>query len=273
MVRRNLLLAAAAVAPILLGSSIASATAYGVQVWEGTATFGNSTARNATAAGVNALTTGGTYTSATFTWNGTLNFDWPGLFNPNPPNATYQNTDSTGDLFSQFFGSNPGVPNNNTASENPAALISGYSCTHNCSALGSPSNANFNTLSSFLASSGSAASYLYGAIFKIDLGKLPAGTILAVRHDDGASLVNNGVTFGSLTSTPTSATGYQTGIVPSATYDTYLYYAYQNGSPEVLQVTFNGSQQNPLPEPTSMAVLATGLLGLGFMARRRSLRG
>ena len=273
MIRRNLLLAAAAAAPIMLGSSIASATAYTMQVWEGAATSSNSTARDATAAGVTALT-GSTYTSATFTWNGTLNFDWPGVYiPPSSPGTTSQNTNSSGDLFSQFFGSNPGVQNYNTPTENPAALISGYSCTHNCGALGSPSNADFSSLTSFLASSGSAASYLYGAIFKIDLGKLPAGTILAVNHDDGASLVNNGVTFGGLTSTPTSSTGYQTGIVPSALYDTYLYYGYENGSPEVLQVKFNGDQTPPLPEPSSMALVATGLLGLGLLVRRRSVRG
>jgi hypothetical protein len=97
--------------------------------------------------------------TASFNYTGPLTFS----------NTATQNSDSSGGLNSKFF---------------VAANICGYSGS---GALGAPANANFTDLAYFLASGGSASGYQYGSFYTIDLGILPLGTVLTIRHDDGAS--------------------------------------------------------------------------------------
>ena len=168
--------------------------------------------------------------TATFTYNGPL------TFNDTAP----QNTTSAGDLNANFFN---------------AAAISNY---HGSGSLAAPANANFSTLSNFLASSGSAANYLYGSFFTIDLGVLAAGTLLTITHDDGASVYQNGHQIGNTTVGPTTAVTETVKLTSTA--DTILYYARENGTPSVLDVS--------IPEPASMAILGIGAAG-ALVARRR----
>lgn len=173
---------------------------------------------------------------ATFSYNGPLTFN---IGNP-------QNNTSTGDLNSTFFGANAGA-------------ISGYSGS---SSLPGPSNANFSTLETFLASSGSAAGYQYGSLYTIGLGVLSAGTILTITHDDGVSVFQGGNRLGSTTAGPTSE--ITESVLIATTGDTLLYFGRQNGAPSVLTVA--------VPEPASIAIFGAGLLGLAALRRRRSAK-
>lgn len=166
----------------------------------------------------------------------TFNYNGPLIFNNTAP----QNSNSTGDLNSNFFN---------------AADISAYT---GAGSLGAPAEANFSTLSSFLASSGSASNFRYGSYITIDLGVLAAGTDLTVTHDDGASVFQNGNQVGNTTSGPTTAVTEMVQLTSTA--DTVLYYARENGTPSVLDVS--------IPEPASMAILGAGAVG-ALLARRR----
>ena len=175
--------------------------------------------------------------TAKFDYNGPLTFN----------NTASQNNSSSGDKNGAFFVAA------NIANYMPVGTFVGP--------LAGPANADFSDFAHFLDSSGSASSYQYGSLITIDLGVLAAGTNLTIMHDDGASVYQGTTQIGHMTVGPTSAVTEMVTLSSSA--DTMLYYARENGTPSILDVS--------VPEPVSMSVLGTGLIGLCAVGRRRRL--
>ena len=180
--------------------------------------------------------------SATFTYTGALNFD----------NTTPQNGPGpTGDTNSAF-----GFSTSN---------VSGYSGSGTV-VFNSQTEANFSTRSNFLSSSGSSSGFDYGSYYTFDLGDLAAGTVLSITHDDGISLFEGSTEVGSSVSGPTTVT--TDDITVGTGGDVILRYARENGTPSILEV----SNVTATPEPSSIALLGTSVLGLAGVVRRRFKR-
>jgi hypothetical protein len=110
----------------------------------------------------------------------------------------------------------------------------------------------------------SGTNFTRATLMEISFTLLTAKT-LNITHDDGISLWNSGNSVDFLNASSPTTAELSTVTVGPGSYN--LWYAEVNGLPAILDV-----DATAIPEPVSMAIFASGLLGLAFTNRKRFLR-
>ena len=227
--KNSLIVTLAVGASLAFLNTAAQATSYDVQV-STDATNGTPFDAVRNAEPLNGAGPGAPFVTAEFTYTGPLSFNTQG---PGDTNGAFG--------FSAANISNYSPSSQTTFNYNGAQV------------------ADFSTVDSFLASSASTGGYGYGSFYQIILGQLSAGTVLSVTHDDGYSLYLNQTAIDIENAGPTNAVTNTDTITQAGNY--VLYYGRENGAPSVLDVA--------VPEPASVALLGSFLLGFGLLARRK----
>jgi hypothetical protein len=97
---------------------------------------------------------------------------------------------------------------------------------------------------------------------------LTSSLLVNIFHDDGFILTLNGSTF--FTAPDATSPENNSFTIPSGDYNVGLYYAEVDGAPAVLTTNLPLSNTPlPTPEPSSIALLGTGLLAAAGVVRRR----
>jgi hypothetical protein len=143
------------------------------------------------------------------------------------------------------------------------------------------------TIGSFLTSGGNtvtnksagfagiAGDTLNNTIFEFSGTTFLAAGTYDVTHDDGVYLFLNGSNTNALPSDsgfPTASDTESFTIATSGNYSFLIEYTEVNGAPAVLNAPFAAVPASATPEPSSIALLGTGLLAAAGAVRRRLVK-
>jgi hypothetical protein len=212
-----------------------------------------STAANAQVAGVAKLVGGTAGQVATLSEFNSPTGGSLGGYTFTLPNVSLGLSIPPGSTGADFVGSGGGTVNTFTPSIAPAP-VSG--------------NASTVAMSNNVAGCGAGAS-CYSTIMDIFGNAAFSGArTVSITHDDGISLyVGGSVVFSA--PNPTSPTVSTFTFSANQGQLIELIYDECCGAPGVLNITTGNLGLTPIPEPTSLALLATGLVGAGLAFRKR----